>query len=260
MCGVAGIVRFDGRPVEADTLAAMTDRLVHRGPDDQGVWVDGPVGFGHRRLSIIDLAGSPQPMASADGRLHIAFNGEILNYRELRGRLRYPFRTTGDTETLLAAFDAYGAASVEHLSGQFAFAIHDREDGSVWLFRDRLGILPLYYWLDDQQLVFASEIKALFPALPHRPEVDPQGLAAYLAHRSVPAPRTLFAGVRKLKPGHRLHVTREGSARVERWWSIPEADTSAGHPRATSPRLWYPRPFEHRSSEISWPTFLSAPI
>ena len=230
MCGVAGIVRFDGRPVEADTLVAMTDRLVHRGPDDQGVWVAGPVGFGHRRLSIIDLAGSPQPMASADGRLHIAFNGEILNYRELRSGLSYPFRTTGDTETLLAAFDAHGAASVEHLSGQFAFAIHDGEDGSVWLFRDRLGILPLYYWLDDEQLVFASEIKALFPALPRRPAVDPQGLASYLAHRSVPAPRTLFAGVRKLKPGHRLHVSREGSARVERWWSIPEADTSQATP------------------------------
>jgi len=230
MCGVVGIMRFDGRPVEAETLAAMTERLVHRGPDDQGVWVDGPVGFGHRRLSIIDLAGSPQPMASADGRLHVTFNGEILNYRELRGRLRYPFRTSGDTETLLAAFDEYGASSVDHLSGQFAFAVHDGSDGSLWLFRDRLGILPLYYWFDDHQLVFASEIKATFPALPRRPEVDQQGLAAYLAHRSVPAPGTLFAGMRKLKPGHRLHVTRDGSARLERWWSIPEADTSQATP------------------------------
>ncbi len=230
MCGVAGIVRFDGRPVEADTLAAMIERLVHRGPDDHGIWVDGPVGFGHRRLSIIDLAGSQQPMASADGRLHITFNGEILNYRELRGRLRYPFRTSGDTETLLAAFEEYGPSSVEHLSGQFAFAIHDGNDGSLWLFRDRLGILPLYYWIDDHQLVFASEIKALFPALPRRPEVDQQGLAAYLAHRSVPAPRTLFAGVRKLKPGHCLHVTRNGSVRLERWWSISEADTSQATP------------------------------
>ena len=109
MCGIAGIVRFDGKPVEAAILTAMTDQIVHRGPDDQGVWVDGPVGFGHRRLSIIDLAGSPQPMASADGRLHVVFNGEILNYRELRGRLRYPFRTSGDTETLLAAFNELGS-------------------------------------------------------------------------------------------------------------------------------------------------------
>ena len=115
---------------------------------------------------------------------------------------------------------------MEHCPGSSPSAIHDRSDGSVWLFRDRLGILPLYYWLDDDQLVFASEIKAMFPALPRRPEVDPQGLAAYLAHRSVPAPRTLFSGVRKLKPGHRLHVTREGAARIDRWWSIPEADTT----------------------------------
>jgi asparagine synthase (glutamine-hydrolysing) len=230
MCGIVGIVRFDGRPVKAETLAEMTERLVHRGPDDRGTWVDGPVGFGHRRLSIIDLAGSPQPMASADGRLHVVFNGEILNYRELRGRLSYRFRTSGDTETLLAAFDQYGASSVEHLSGQFAYSIHDRNDGSLWLFRDRLGILPLYYWVDDHQLVFASEIKAMFPALARRPEVDSQGLAAYLAHRSVPAPRTLFSGIQKLRPGHRLHVTRAGSVHIERWWSIPEGDT----PRAIS--------------------------
>ena len=226
MCGVVGIVHFDRRPVDSAIVVAMTDQLVHRGPDDQGVWIDGPIGFGHRRLSIIDLAGSPQPMASNDERLHVVFNGEILNYREVRDRVRYPFRTAGDTETLLAAFDAYGPSCVEHLSGQFVFAIHDRHDGSVWLYRDRLGILPLYYWLDDHQLVFASEIKALFPALPRGLEVDQQGLAAYLAHRSVPAPGTLFAGVRKLKPGHRLHVTRDGSARIERWWSIPETDTT----------------------------------
>jgi asparagine synthase (glutamine-hydrolysing) len=165
-------------------------------------------------------------MASTDERLHVAFNGEILNYREVRGRLQYPFRTSGDTETLLAAFNEYGPSFVQHLSGQFAFAIHDGDDGSVWLYRDRLGILPLYYWLDDRQLVFGSEIKALFPALPRRPGVDQQGLAAYLAHRSVPAPGTLFDGVRKLKPGHSLHVARNGSALIERWWSVPEADAA----------------------------------
>ncbi len=230
MCGVAGILRFDGRPVDGDTVEQMIAQLVHRGPDDRGVWVDGPVGFGHRRLSIIDLEGSPQPMGSPDDRLHVVFNGEILNYREVRRRLSYPFRTSGDTETLLAAFEEYGPSFVEHLSGQFAFAIHDNSDSSLWLYRDRLGILPLYYWLDDRQLVFASEIKALFPALPHRPEVDQQGLAAYLAHRSVPAPGTLFAGVRKLRPGHRLRVDRRGSVHLERWWSIAEADVSEPTP------------------------------
>jgi len=224
MCGIVGIVRFDGRPVDPTIIAAMSGQLVHRGPDDHGAWVDGDVGFGHRRLSIIDLAGSPQPMASHDGRLHVCFNGEILNYREIRSQLRHSFRTSGDTETLLVAFEEYGPSFVERLAGQFAFAIHDRTDGSIWLYRDRLGILPLYYWLDDQQLVFASEIKALFPGLPRRPEVDASGLAAYLAHRSVPAPGTLFAGVQKLQPGHRLHVTRQGTLHIDRWWSVPEDD------------------------------------
>ena len=224
MCGIAGIVRFDGRSVDGAIVASMTEQIAHRGPDDQGFWVEGPVGLGHRRLSIIDLEGSPQPMASRDDRLHVVFNGEILNYREVRGRLEYPFRTSGDTETLLAGFNAYGPSFVEQLSGQFAFAIHDRRDRSIWLYRDRLGILPLYYWLDDRQLVFASEIKAMLPALPRRLEVDQRGLGAYLAHRSVPAPRTLFAGVRKLKPGHRLHVTSDGAARIQRWWSVPDLD------------------------------------
>jgi len=226
MCGIVGVVRFDGAPVEPSLLTAMADRLVHRGPDGHGIWVDGSVGFAHRRLSIIDLAGSPQPMTSADDRLHVTFNGEILNYRELRRRTRYPYRTSGDTEVLLALFDAHGPDSASRLSGQFAYAVHDADDSSVWLFRDRLGILPLYYWADGSQLIFASEIKALLPALPTAPSVDEQGLAAYLAHRSVPAPATLFEGVRKLPPGHRLHATPDGAVRVERWWSIPPVDTT----------------------------------
>jgi asparagine synthase (glutamine-hydrolysing) len=230
MCGIAGIIRFDGVPVDTAVLSAMADRLVHRGPDGHGVWTDGPVGFAHRRLSIIDLAGSPQPMASAGDRLHLTFNGEILNYRQLRRRTPYPYRTDGDTEALLALFDAHGPASVSLLDGQFAYAVHDADDGSVWLFRDRLGILPLYYWADGHQLVFASEIKAILPALRHAPAVDEAGLAAYLAHRSVPAPRTLFSGVRKLPPGHRLHVSAGGRVAVERWWSVPGADTTHAVP------------------------------
>ena len=226
MCGILGIVRFDGAPVAPGLLATMADQLVHRGPDGNGTWVNGAVGFGHRRLSIIDLAGSPQPMASVDERLHVTFNGEILNYRELRRQSAYPFRTDGDTEVLLAMFREYGPAFVSRLRGQFAHAIHDAGDGSVWLFRDRFGILPLHYWHDAHQLIFASEIKALLPVLPRRPEVDRYGLEAYLAHRSVPAPDTLFAGVKKLPPGHRLHATRHGSIKIERWWSLPANDTT----------------------------------
>ena len=217
MCGIAGVIRFDGAPVEPTLLAAMAAQLVHRGPDGSGVWVDGSIGLAHRRLSIIDLAGSPQPMASVDGRLHLTFNGEILNYRELRSRSRYPFRTDGDTEVLLAGFHEHGPGFVSRLRGQFAYAVHDGRDGSLWLFRDRLGVLPLYYWHDGRRLAFASEIKALLPALPHAPGVDPLGLEAYLAHRSVPAPDTLFTGVHKLLPGHSLHATADGRVHVTAW-------------------------------------------
>jgi asparagine synthase (glutamine-hydrolysing) len=156
MCGIAGIVRFDGGLVEPELLSTMAGRLVHRGPDGHGSWVDGSVGFVHRRLSIIDLAGSPQPMTSTDEKLHVTFNGEILNYRELRRQSRYPFRTDGDTEVLLSTFADDGASSVARLRGQFAYAIHDARDRSLWLFRDRLGILPLYYWVDPTRLIFAS--------------------------------------------------------------------------------------------------------
>ncbi|MEY2422448.1 MAG: hypothetical protein QOI95_2515 [Acidimicrobiaceae bacterium] len=226
MCGIAGIVRFDGAPVDRAALAEMVARLAHRGPDDRGVWIDESVGFGHTRLSIIDVAGSPQPMASFDDRRHLTFNGEILNYQELRRSLQYPFRTNGDTEVLLALHDALGDDMVALLRGQFAFAMHDRETGQVTLARDHLGILPLYWYHDDSLLAFASEISALLPALPHSPAVDELSVADYLARRAVPAPFTLFAGVRKLRPGHVLRVAADGSAVEAPYWSLPDPPTT----------------------------------
>src|SRR5215218_5080191 len=124
----------------------MADRLVHRGPDGSGSWIRGHIGLAYTRLSIIDPGGSSQPMAGAGGRAHLVFNGEILNYRQLRSGLSYPFRTSGDTEVLLALYEKYGAAGVKRLEGQFAYAIHDLVTGDTHLFRDRLGILPLYYY------------------------------------------------------------------------------------------------------------------
>ena len=237
MCGIAGIMRFDGEAVDPELLSRMADRIAHRGPDGQGVWTNGSVGFAHRRLSIIDIAGSPQPMASNDGRLHVAFNGEILNYRTLRSRCSYAFRTNGDTEVLLALTHIRGPSFLDDLRGQFAFAVHDDRDGSLWLVRDRLGILPLYYWHDREQLIFASEIKALLPALPSPPTVDEDGVAAYLAHRSVPSPGTLFAGIRKLQPGHQLRTNRDGGVRVDRWWQLPPIDTSDSVPAPIAVKL-----------------------
>lgn len=220
MCGIAGVRRFDGAPVSAELLAEMARRLRHRGPDDQGVWCDGPVGFAHTRLSIIDLAGSAQPMTGAGGTTHITFNGEILNYRELRDRLTYPFRTRGDTEVLLAAYDKYGAAGVRELRGQFAYAIHDSGSDETHLFRDRLGILPLYYYATEKVFAFASEIKALFPVM-ESVRVDAAGLHDFLAHRSIPAPYTFIEGVRKVPQGHHLTVRADGTVRVEAYWALP---------------------------------------
>jgi asparagine synthase (glutamine-hydrolysing) len=221
MCGIVGIMRFDSQPVPAELLRTMADRLGHRRPDADGYWTSGSVGFGHRRLSIIDVASSAQPMATQDENLHICFNGEILNYQQLRRELSYPFRTGGDTETLLAAHAERGLDAVHGLNGQFAYALHDRRTGDLQLVRDRLGILPLYYYIDGRQIAFASEIKALLPALPSAPQIDTASLDDYLALRSVPAPNTLFAGVNKLPAGHRLRVSSSGISTLDRYWSIP---------------------------------------
>jgi asparagine synthase (glutamine-hydrolysing) len=220
MCGIAGVLRFDGQPVDPALVAAMADQLEHRGPDDRGQWLESSVGLGHTRLSIIDPHGSPQPMESADGRFHITFNGEIFNYRELRSRLDYPFRTNGDTEVVLALFTAYGVQALQHLRGQFAFAVYDRQTGGVTLARDRMGILPLVYSLDHASLTFGSEVKALLPAI-GEPRLEETSLAHYLRRRAVPAPDTLYAGVRKLPPGHVLSVSASGQAELSAYWSPP---------------------------------------
>ncbi len=219
MCGIAGIRRFDGEPVSRDALARMARSLAHRGPDATGIWTDGAVGFAHTRLSIIDLEGSHQPMASAGGKSHLVFNGEILNYRELRSGLSYPFRTQGDTEVLLALHEKYGPAGVERLRGQFAYAIHDFATGDTHLFRDRLGILPLYYYVDNKVFAFASEIKALLPLI-DRPAIDEDSLHDYLAHRAVPAPYTFVKGVRKVQQGHHLVVKPDGSVHSTAYWQL----------------------------------------
>jgi asparagine synthase (glutamine-hydrolysing) len=224
MCGIVGVRRLDGANVPEQVLHTMADTLEHRGPDGEGFWAEGVTGFGHRRLAIIDVAGSPQPMTSPDGRLQVCFNGEIFNYRELRRHLGGSWRTEGDTEVLLALFAAHGPQGVERLRGQFAYAIADARDGSLWLFRDRLGVLPLYYARTSSAFLFASEIKALLAALPGTPSVDEDSLDAYLSRRAVPAPATMFRGVRKLPPGRWLHLRADGTELVHQWWQQPSAE------------------------------------
>ncbi|WP_040814952.1 asparagine synthase (glutamine-hydrolyzing) [Nocardia concava] len=222
MCGIAGVRRFDGAPVSRELLAEMGRRLHHRGPDDQGIWIDGSVGFAHTRLAIIDVDGSAQPMAGSGGNTHIAYNGEVLNYRELREGLEYPFTTRGDTEVLLAVYEKHGPPGVGALRGQFAYAIHDSRSEETHLFRDRLGILPLYYYRTESFLAFASEIKALLPVI-DSPTVDTASLHDFLAHRSVPAPYTFVEGVRKVPQGHHLTARADGTVRIEAFWRLPAA-------------------------------------
>ena len=224
MCGIAGIRRFDEAPVDPRALTAMAEVLHHRGPDESSTWHDGPLGFAHTRLSIIDLAGSHQPMRSPDQQWTLVFNGEIFNYRELRADLDYPFRTDGDTEVLLAGLATVGLEFITRLRGQFAFAAHDHGSGTTHLVRDRLGILPLYYQLDSAALIFGSEVKAILAATPKPPSVDLRSLDAYLQSRAVAAPFTLFDGIRKLEPGRRAEVHPDGSIHITRYWAPPPPD------------------------------------
>jgi asparagine synthase (glutamine-hydrolysing) len=225
MCGIVGIRRFDGQPVDGGLLQEMTRRLSHRGPDGAGHLIRGGVGLGHRRLAIIDLEQSCQPMSNRADDVHVCFNGEILNYRQLRYETPYDYRTSGDTEVLLANHCVHGPAGVDRLIGQYAFALYDEGSGDLWLHRDRMGVLPLYYYADSRLLLFASEIKAMLPALPVAPELDPSSVADYLARKSVPAPWTLFRGIRALEPGWSLRVDGRGRLESRRYWNVPEASS-----------------------------------
>ncbi len=223
MCGIVGLRYFKGRRAEEGLLRKMAAQLHHRGPDGDGFKVFNDVGFGHTRLSIIDLAGSPQPMTSASGPFHITFNGEIFNYQSLRADLvrdGVPLRSHGDTEVLLEIMRREGIKGLEKLNGQFAFAYYDETKETLIVARDRLGILPLYYHIGPDFFAFASEIKALLPAVGDA-VLDDAAVEEYLTYRSVPPPRTLFKGIKKLAPGTLLHIGKDGSLREETYWSLP---------------------------------------
>lgn len=220
-----------GATVREGRLRAMRDSMTHRGPDDAGSVVRGPVGLAHRRLSIIDLAGGHQPMCDPEERFWIAYNGELYNFRSLRRTLEQRgcrFRTRSDTEVILRAFEVYGVDCVEHLRGMFAFAIWDDREQRLFLARDRLGIKPLYFAERDDELLFASEIKGLLAGLPGSPRFNRAVLPEYLASRYVAGEETFFEGVNKLLPGHRMLWTPSGGLRRERYWQPPEAQDDPG--------------------------------
>jgi asparagine synthase (glutamine-hydrolysing) len=200
----------------------MMQALGHRGPDDSAIWRDGSIGFAHTRLSIIDLEGSRQPMA-LDGHV-LAYNGEVFDYRDLRARLGGAFASGGDTEALLRLLARDGIPGLAGIDGQFAFAWFDSHERVLRLVRDPLGVLPLYYAHDGHQIAFASEPKALLAVRPELRAVDPDSLADYLVHRSVPAPYTLFQGIRKVEPGHVVAVSADGRFRDEAYWRVPNRE------------------------------------
>jgi asparagine synthase (glutamine-hydrolysing) len=224
MCGICGKVYFDHQyPVTRQELLVMSNTLVHRGPDGDGVWTAGNVGLAHRRLAIIDLRTvASQPMSNEDGSVWITFNGEIYNFRELRTDLEargHVFRTASDTEVIVHAYEEYGRQCLERLRGMFAFAIWDARKRLLFLARDRVGKKPLFYYLGRDRFLFASEIKALLtdPAVPAEP--DPMALDHFLALQYIPAPLTAFRGVRKLPPAHWLEV-RDGRIEMGRYWKL----------------------------------------
>ena len=235
MCGIAGIVDLAGlRTPGRDTVARMTDALAHRGPDGGGVALRPGLGFGHRRLAIIDPGeGGAQPMAAADGRTLVTYNGEIYNFPELRAQLEAlgrRFRTRCDTEILLEGWRAWGRGLLNRLNGMFAFALWDEPGQTLFLARDRLGEKPLYYARDAWgRLAFASEIAALAPALPGTPALDLEAVADYLALGYVPDPKAIWRGVRKLPPAHFLELRRGGpEAAPRRYWRPRFAPRHAG--------------------------------
>ncbi len=231
MCGIVGIVKLNPRAaVDEVGLKRMRDVLRHRGPDGEGLWIEGPVGLGMRRLAIVDVTGGHQPMANEDGTVWIVYNGEIYNHADLRRGLErrgHAYRTRSDTETILHLYEEEGASCVERLQGMFAFALWDRLQGRLLLARDRLGIKPLYYAYTDKELLFASEIKALLVGGSVRPALNEAIVPEFLATGFVAGEETFFKGVRKLLPGRTLSWTLAEGSRERRYWRLPAATEEA---------------------------------
>lgn len=229
MCGIAGIVRFDGGALaQVERARAMRDALRHRGPDGEGEVVAGDAILEHTRLALLDRAGGAQPMSTPDGRYTIVYNGEVYNHEELRGRLDYPFRTRSDTETVLAAFVAWGTGCVELLNGMFAFFVWDAAERRGVLVRDRLGVKPVAYAWDGAELVFASEAHVVARALARPVRADDEAVLEYLVAPCFSGvERSMFAGVAYLQPGHWLELDR-GGVRVTRYSRFEVARDGAG--------------------------------
>ena len=239
MCGISGQFNFvRNEPVEPEMIRGMTRTMVHRGPDDEGYFISGSLGFGFRRLSIIDLAGGHQPMSDVEGKVWVIFNGEIYNYLELRGELEaqgHRFRTRSDTEVIVHGYKQWGTDVFNHLNGMFGVAIWDVDRRRLVVARDAMGIKLIYYRMVRGQLSFGSELRPVLAAQPDRPEVDPVAVNLFLRFRYTPSPLTIFKGIRKLAPGTML-IVEGGECREKRWYNYtpapfesPKEDEQARH-------------------------------
>ncbi len=221
MCGISGFVYFDGAPVQECVIRSMSDIQQHRGPDASGIHLGRGAALGHRRLSIIDLSSGQQPLCNEDRTIWISFNGEIYNYMDLRRDLEssHQFRTRSDTETIVHLYESYPATFVSKLRGMFAFALWDEPNRTMILARDRVGKKPLYYYLDQHKLVFASEIKSILehPAL--KLDVDECAVSDYVSLGYIPAPKSIYRSIRKVRPGHYLRV-QDGKVQEIQYWDL----------------------------------------
>lgn len=235
MCGIGGVVALgDGELPDAEFVASsLIADLHHRGPDGNGVWQDDHAVLAHTRLAIIDLEGSEQPMRDDEGRV-LVYNGEVFNYRQLRRDLPGSWRTLGDTEVFMRLLAERGPEGLRDVRGQFAAALWDPRRCRLTLVRDEVGVLPLFWWTDGRRLAFSSDVDALRAIVPGPVGVDPEGVALYLRYRAVPAPGTLWSGIRKLRPGHAV-IFEEGATPREEPWAAPapDADDSIGVQEAT---------------------------
>jgi asparagine synthase (glutamine-hydrolysing) len=223
MCGIAGMIGREGETVTAEQVRRMTDTIVHRGPDDEGIFAQDNVGLGMRRLSIIDLSGGRQPIYNEDRTVTVVFNGEIYNFPELRKDLEsrgHQFYTHSDTEVIVHLYEEMGADCVTQLRGMFAIALYDAKRNSVLLARDRLGKKPLYYAVREGRLYFGSEIKAMLAVAPELASVDPEGVLQFFYFGYIPDPQSAFREIRKLPPGH-LAEYKNGQIQVREYWDVP---------------------------------------
>ena len=227
MCGICGIFNFDeNTPVDALAIKEMTATMKHRGPDDEGYYLSGSLGLGFRRLSIIDLSGGHQPMSNSEENIWVVFNGEIYNFPDLKKVLQscgYVFRTKSDTEVIIHGYKQWGNEVVQHLNGMFGLAIWDESQKILTLARDRMGVKFIYYMIDNNKLIFGSEIRPILAYLEYRPEIDRVGIYQFLRYRFVPSPNTIYKGIQKLAAGTQLIASQNGEIKKNRWWKYKPA-------------------------------------